>query len=153
MMRCTCCSRPVCQSHAAFACLCHHFDRRLQVCFGVVVGLLRDKAPNALGMKTFAANPTGAVRATEGTEEADVASVGCQILAMALHAGLLHRGDLHGLPIGDSFTVPDLIARRSHPGAADLAAAAKGMCVPGLLRGRRVAAGAHQPSLPAEQAP
>lgn len=102
----------------------------MQVAFGVVVHLQRDKAPNSLGPKTFGANPTGAVCLEPGTWDANVASVGCQLVTMALHQGLLMPDDLKGLKMGEAFTIPELIRRRGAAGSAELATRAMTMYAP-----------------------
>ena len=91
--------------------------------------LRRDKAPNHLGAKTMAADPTGAIREDLDIWDANVASLGCQLLAMAVHQGLLVPSDFEGLKLGERFTVPQLIAKRRSRGSAALSSTSEGMCV------------------------
>lgn len=111
-----------------------------QVGFGIVVHLIHDKAPNKFGAKVIAVNPTGNLMThsedsvtlddddAAHRQDADIASVGCQLLSMAMHQGLLRPEDLQHLPVGTAFTVPALIARREGAAAADLAERARDMC-------------------------
>lgn len=77
----------------------------------------------------MAADPTGAIRADVDIWDTNVASLGCQLLAMALHQALLTHSDFENLALGQRFTVPQLIRRRGTVKAAALADAAKSMCV------------------------
>lgn len=104
-----------------------------------MVHLHHDKAPNKFGAKVIAMNPTGnlvtcgeRVDLSEAEEDhrqdVDVASVGCQLLSMAMHQGLLLPEDLEHLPVGTAFTLPALIAKRRGAGAAALAKRSEDMC-------------------------
>jgi len=55
----------------------------------------------------------------EDSWDANVASVGCQLLTLAMHQGILRPTDLEGLRLGEAFTIPDLVHRRKDTEGAD----------------------------------
>lgn len=104
----------------------------VQVCFAVAFELTWDKAPNRYGFKTAAVNPIGA-KMDASTWDTRVASLGGQLLLMALQQGVLFEEDLTDLCLGEAFTVSSLIARRAHVPAQGDAANAADMCASSLL--------------------
>lgn len=89
-----------------------------------------DKAPNFNGQKSVGFDMTGIIREAEATWDSDLGSIAHQFFALAMHQGLIGPSDLEGLRIGDKFSIPDLIARRTGSSAARDAELAEQMCDP-----------------------
>lgn len=99
----------------------------LQVGLAVAVDLPWDKAPNRFGLKLMGSNPMGALK-TDDTWSNDLASLGCQLMLMAMQQGLVDQSDLQGLELGKPVTISGLIRRRNTTASPQLAADADSMC-------------------------
>lgn len=84
----------------------------MQVTFAFTAAISWDKVPNYYGQKSIGIDPTGVIRAGDGAWASDVASVGCQLILIAIHQRILLPSDLHNLAIGEPFTMASLVGAR-----------------------------------------
>lgn len=105
----------------------------LQIAYSFSAPLVTDKSPNSHGQKAFVVDVTGLVIDKADEWLATAASIGSHLIRLAMLQQIIDDEDLRHLKPGDSFTLAQLVQRRSRSagaGAAEAPQRVDQMCGP-----------------------